>query len=453
MDVVSLYTNIPHNNGIASMEKYLDKINSTKKEIFWISEAAALVLKNNNFVFDDNYYLQIQGTAMGTKFAPKYANIFMADLETELLEKTPFKPKYYCRFIDDCFMIWTHGKEKLLEFVNLANSLHPTIKFTFECSPNNITFLDVKVHIIKDKLETEIFSKETDSHQYLSPSSCHPKHITKNIPKSLFIRIRRACSTNEYFDKHAELMKRYLMKRNYKENLIDNAVQFVKKLDRQLLLTPNTESKNETLLPFITTYHPTLPNVRKIFSDYQYILNNNERLKEIFPNPPKLAHRKCPTLRDRLVRAKLKPKSPVSNNPGFFKCGRQSCSTCQHSDETKVATNKQKTIQLKITQKITCNTENVVYLISCKKCGMQYIGETGRHLKYRISEHIRSIKSKNRDLVVGAHFNQPGHSLKDFNVIGIEKLFQDHIYRKTKESYFIHLLGTHEPLGMNIKEV
>ncbi|XP_039261676.2 uncharacterized protein LOC120337843 [Styela clava] len=453
MDVVSLYTNIPHNDGIEAMEKYLNRFSEDKQEIPWIAKAANLVLTNNNFVFDDQHYLQIQGTAMGTKLAPKYANIFMANLESNLLDKTPLKPQYYCRFIDDCFLIWTHGKEKLSEFVTLANSLHPTIKFTFECSTNWITFLDVKVHIINNKLETEIFSKETDSHQYLSPSSCHPKHVTKNIPKSLFIRIRRTCSTNELFDKHAKIMKTYLTKRNYKENLVEDAIQSAKKLDRKLLLIPKTETKKETLLSFITNYHPTQPNLRKIFSDYQYILDNNDRLKEIFPKPPRLAYRKCPTLRDKLVRAKLKPETPVKKNPGFFKCGRKSCSTCQYSEERKIATNKQKTAEIRIRQKVTCNSENVIYLISCKKCGMQYIGETGRHLKYRITEHIRSIKTQNKDLVVGAHFSQPGHSLKDLSVIGIEKLFHDHIYRKNKESHYIHLFGTHEPQGMNIKEV
>nr|XP_039251129.1 uncharacterized protein LOC120328667 [Styela clava] len=397
----------------------------------------------------------------------KEAGVIDDKLAESILPKDPkpgrlrLQPKIHKENHPSRPIISTNGTatEKLSAYVDykltplMSNSLHPTIKFTFECSTNWITFLDVKVHIINNKLETEIFSKETDSHQYLSPSSCHPKHVTKNIPKSLFIRIRRTCSTNEFFDKHAKILKTYLTKRNYKENLVDDAIQSAKELDRKLLLIPKTETKKETLLPFITSYHPTQPNIRKIFSDYQYILDNNDRLKVIFPKPPRLAYRKCPTLRDKLVRAKLKPETPVKKNPGFFKCGRKSCSTCQYSEERKIATNKQKTAEIRIRQKVTCNSENVIYLISCKKCGMQYIGETGRHLKYRITEHIRSIKTQNKDLVVGTHFSQPGHSLKYFSVIGIEKLFHDHIYRKNKESHYIHLFGTHEPQGMNIKEV
>jgi hypothetical protein len=48
-------------------------------------EMLTLVLKNNHFTFDGNYYLQINGTAMGTKMTPSYANIFMGDLEERLL--------------------------------------------------------------------------------------------------------------------------------------------------------------------------------------------------------------------------------------------------------------------------------------------------------------------------------------------------------------------------------
>nr|XP_039261668.1 uncharacterized protein LOC120337836 [Styela clava] len=92
MDVVSLYTNIPHNDGLEAMEKYLNRFSEDKQEIPWIAKAANLVLTNNNFVFDEQHYLQIQGTAMGTKLAPKYANIFMASKPgIQFIRQNPFK--------------------------------------------------------------------------------------------------------------------------------------------------------------------------------------------------------------------------------------------------------------------------------------------------------------------------------------------------------------------------
>nr|XP_039254344.1 uncharacterized protein LOC120331335 [Styela clava] len=160
IDVTSLYTNIPHVDGISAVEKYLKKHSNDKREIPWIKEAVNMVLNNNNFVFNDNHYLQINGTAMGTKMAPKYANTFMANLESKMLQTAKIKPLYYFRYIDDCFLIWTHGETELKDFLNHANSIHPTIKFTFDYSTENIAFLDIKVHIIDNKLETEISPKK-----------------------------------------------------------------------------------------------------------------------------------------------------------------------------------------------------------------------------------------------------------------------------------------------------
>nr|XP_039263152.1 uncharacterized protein LOC120339139 [Styela clava] len=452
MDVTSLYTNIPHKDGILAVEKYLSKYTTEKREIPYIKEAVNMVLDNNNFVFDGKHYLQINGTAMGTKMAPKYANIFMADLESEILETAKIRPQYYYRYIDDCFLIWTHGETELISFINHANSIHPSIKFTFEYSTENITFLDVKVHIMDNKLETEIYTKDTDSHQYLLPSSCHPKHITANIPKGLFIRIRRSCSNVEFFDKHAGIMKRYLMQRNYEETSIDKTIKLVKEMNRDYLLTPKSTKQGQQLLPFITNYHPNQPHFRKIFSDYQYILDNNARLKEIFPQPPKIAYRKCPTLRDRLVRAKLQPVISQKVQSGFYKCNRKACTTCKYSEETKISTGNVTGVHININERISCKSKNVIYLINCKKCGMQYIGETGRSLKYRITEHLRSITKRKYDLVVGEHFNKLGHSISDFSVSGIKKLFRDQGYRQTVEAYYINKFGTLEPQGLNSRE-
>jgi hypothetical protein len=103
------------------------------------------VLKLNNFEFNDQHYLQVNGTAMsamGTKMAPSYANIFMCKLETDLLHGAPNKPLSWLRFIDDIESKWTEGLENLLDFIQYANSFHPTIKFTADYSTENNIFLD-----------------------------------------------------------------------------------------------------------------------------------------------------------------------------------------------------------------------------------------------------------------------------------------------------------------------
>ena len=97
-------------------------------------ELTELVLKNNIFEFSDKTYKQICGTAIGTKFAPPYAVLFMAALEEKILSKVKKKPSVWWRYIDDIFFIWEHGEESLQEFINEINSFHPTIKFTADWS-------------------------------------------------------------------------------------------------------------------------------------------------------------------------------------------------------------------------------------------------------------------------------------------------------------------------------
>ena len=85
MDVRSLCTSIPNNEGIAATKKrydsYIHKTIPTKI----ITTFLALILTLNNFVFNSKFYLQIKGCAMGTICAPAYANIFMAEFEQKYI--------------------------------------------------------------------------------------------------------------------------------------------------------------------------------------------------------------------------------------------------------------------------------------------------------------------------------------------------------------------------------
>ena len=113
IDVVGLYPNIPHNDGLTVLRKALDRRTdkSISTESLW--ELAECVLKNNVFEHDERFFKQMQGTAIGTKFAPSYAIPFMSELEEIFLEGSLLKPTVWWRYIDDIFMIWEHGRENL----------------------------------------------------------------------------------------------------------------------------------------------------------------------------------------------------------------------------------------------------------------------------------------------------------------------------------------------------
>ena len=83
---------------------------------------------------------------MGTKMAVSFANIFMAEVETDIINQSPNKPLIWKKYIDDIFSLWNTNKEAIHNFTKLANSFHPTIKFTAEISDTEIKFLDTCVY-------------------------------------------------------------------------------------------------------------------------------------------------------------------------------------------------------------------------------------------------------------------------------------------------------------------
>ena len=111
-----------------------------------LKKMLVLILKENSFEFKGENYLQTHGTAMGTKMAVAFANIFMAEIETNLLNQSRIKPIAWKRYIDDVFSLCDTKREDLDIFITQANKYHPTIKFAAETSDAEIAFLDTVVY-------------------------------------------------------------------------------------------------------------------------------------------------------------------------------------------------------------------------------------------------------------------------------------------------------------------
>ena len=114
-DVVGLYPNIPHCEGLAALKEKLELRVDKKIPTSDLIQMAEFVLKNDYFEFNSKTYHQKLGTVIGTKFAPPYACIFMGKLEKQLLSLPDFDVWLWRRFIDDVIFVWTSGEEKLLE--------------------------------------------------------------------------------------------------------------------------------------------------------------------------------------------------------------------------------------------------------------------------------------------------------------------------------------------------
>lgn len=188
LDVTSLYTNIPNVEGIEACRQLLEKdrgnlIDKTVK----ISNASILkllemVLSLNNFKFNGQNYLQVVGTAIGTRVAPTFANIFMGYFEDKFVYNYPTQPVIWLRFIDDVLLIWNAGLDALILFIDFLNNCHPNIKFSHEISEKQVSFLDLL--IVKEDgggLKTTLYTKRTDANNYLHYTSAHSLSCKQGI--------------------------------------------------------------------------------------------------------------------------------------------------------------------------------------------------------------------------------------------------------------------------------
>jgi hypothetical protein len=111
--VTSLYTNIPHSDGIEACKDIWESRSVKVPPTDCLVTMLTMVLKKNNFTFNGDHYLQINGTTMCIKMAPSYANTFMGKFEKQLLESSIERPFSWYRFIDDVDMKWTQSDEEL----------------------------------------------------------------------------------------------------------------------------------------------------------------------------------------------------------------------------------------------------------------------------------------------------------------------------------------------------
>jgi hypothetical protein len=212
---------------------------------------------------------------MGTKCAPSYAILFMHTIESRFLATRKLKPLIWWRYIDDVFSIWPYSREELTSFIEALNSFHNSIKFTAEISETTANFLDTT--IIKDhngSLSTTLYSKPTDAHMYLHYDSFHPRHQKHSIPYSQALRIRKICSSNIEFDRCTEQLRQNLKLRGYPNQLIKQAIQKARLLNRDILINKTDTTATIRTIPLIVTNNPQNPDLTHIIKRNKHILES-----------------------------------------------------------------------------------------------------------------------------------------------------------------------------------
>ncbi|XP_047987681.1 uncharacterized protein LOC125227409 [Leguminivora glycinivorella] len=188
-DVTSLFTNVPVAETIELIKRMAEHDDSLTEYMKMIE----FCLTSGYFVWRGEYYLQIEGVAMGSPIAPVVANLFMESFEQRALESCPHKPRLWWRYVDDVFAVVT-GRD-LDPLLAHLNAQHPKITFTIEKECNGaLPFLDVLVQRDERGLLThKVHRKATHTDRYLQADSHHhPAHLS-SVPRALINRALRLC--------------------------------------------------------------------------------------------------------------------------------------------------------------------------------------------------------------------------------------------------------------------
>jgi len=488
MDVVSLYTNIPHDEAVTFVSDFYEetlplwyKYNHTVTPIPKNTLIILLnfMLEHCTFEFDGSFFKQNYGCPMGAPASVRIANIFMYKLLRKFLSTyTNPVPKFLGRLIDDIFFLWHHGEEELLHFYTCLNNYHKTIKFELNYSYDSINFLDTTTYIQQNYVHTKLYIKPTDKKQFLHFTSCHPIHVKKAIPFSQALRYRRIIDDDNILRVELNKLSKKFIIRSYPRDLVMNNIYKVDSIDRSMTLkyrSSDTKSKtdsSDTFLPLIVTYSFKYTtknnNLKEYLSDsWTSLLQNNDKLKDCFINSaPCIVYKRGNTIANYLIRAKystvnstnlfvddnilaLAELNAANNNVVFSvtPCRNKKCKCCTVITMTNTFQSTVTNNEYIIANNMNCSTSHIIYLITCKKCKKQYVGETKRKLKERATDHRSAIKTK-KSTAIGIHFNDIFHSIKDFSIIPIEQEL-DIDNRKKRELFWIKELQCNYPLGLN----
>ena len=308
LDVTSLYTCIPNEEGIRACEIYLRESRSEwyKPSNDSLLKLLQMVLEMNNFQFNGKNYLQVGGVSMGTRTAPSFANLFMRHLEDKLIDGHHLKPKVWYRFVDDVFIVWEHGEDTLKEWVQYLNTSHSSIKFTLEHSIQEINFLDTLVK--KDnnnKLYTDLYTKKTDTNSYLHYESAHPPHCKKSLPYSQLLRIKQICTNQNDCERHSTTKINEFKQKGYPIKLLKESKTKVDIKGRESLFhKPDSKDDQNKTTFMTTTYRPGLHKFTNAIRENWKILARSTTTKEMYNNGLKIGYKRPKNLKDILVRAK-----------------------------------------------------------------------------------------------------------------------------------------------------
>lgn len=228
LDVRSLYTNVPIDEGILRVSRALRRHPDSHRPDTLLLELLRLSLTRNDFSFGDRWFLQTSGVAMGKAFGGSFANLYLQEWETNALAASPRRPTLWRRYQDDIFMVWDHGEPALQQFVSLLNNADPHIQVDLIVHSDSIRYLDLEVYRSEDNtFGHRIGFKETACHRLLPPNSYHAPHVFRGVLYSQLLRFATHSSSSADFFRTSRLVSSHWRSQGISRSSIRNALRRV----------------------------------------------------------------------------------------------------------------------------------------------------------------------------------------------------------------------------------
>ena len=170
---------------------------------------------------------------------------------------------------------------------------------------------------------------------------------------------------------------------------MDAALSNACSLSQDEVLQTAIKNGDKDIIPFVVEYNPSLPNIGLVINKYWDLLqlSNKASVNSVHAYKPVLAFRRPKNSRDYLVRFSFADSAHHFSQT----CDRRRCSNCKNIIKADVFTSNSTQKSFKIRYSTDSMSQNVIYLIECKRCNMQYISQTNQQVSKRMNTDLISI--------------------------------------------------------------
>ena len=310
-DAVSMYTNIDTDHALEKIAVFLRTSPLCRgcpaNEII---KGLRIIMRNNVFKFGNTFWLQQDGTAMGTPPAPDYATLYFGIHELEIGPTFAHSLIAYFRYIDDCIGLWKHHPDPNVDLQNwndfkFAMNTYGKLTWVFTPLSKRVDFMDLTLSITDTGIHSKIFEKKLNLYLYIPPHSAHSPGVLRGLIIGMISRIFRL--TTDWRDKKIAIRAFFLRLSNRGYASTDLRMHFAAALTH--LERPTFDEKwweHEKRCFLHLPYHPDDPpsrSVQRLFRQHLLSPTAEPHLQDL------RNHLACPLGTNRLIVAYHRPNN------------------------------------------------------------------------------------------------------------------------------------------------